>query len=189
MKTAKQQFQQDVETSRAKRQVVYENNETLVDTATGEILQLRQTQKIKTTTEPDFIKVYYKTMLAVQGIEEMPLEFVLALSSVITYSNNPNSPIYFYNNAANRRIISECCMNKKGKPISDNMVARHIITATKMGLLFKTPNRGIYEVNPCMIARGRWENIRGLQARFDFTEGKWSRTMIEEQKATKEEVS
>ena len=188
MKTTKQQFQQDIETSRAKRQVVYENNETLVDTATGEILQLRQTQKIRTTTEPDFIKVYYKTMLAVQGIEEMPLEFVLALSSVITYSNNPNTPIYFYNNAANRKIISECCMNKKGQPISDNMVARHIITATKMGLLFKTPNRGIYEVNPCMIARGRWENIRGLQAKFDFTEGKWSRAVIEERKA-KEDAS
>ena len=70
-------------------------------------------------------------------------------------------------------------MNKKGQPISDNMVARHISAAVKIGLLFKTKNRGIFEVNPCMIARGRWENIKGLQAKFDFVEGKWARTILE----------
>jgi hypothetical protein len=178
--TQKKRFQRELEQRPFKTQIIYENNDTVIDAATGAILSTRTQQKVKSTTEPDFIKIYYKSMLAVQGVEEVPLEFVLALSSVITYSNNPKSPVYFYNNAANRKIISECCMNKKGMPISDNMVARHINSAVKMGLLFKTQNRGIYEVNPCMIARGRWENIKGLQAKFDFFEGKWTRTILED---------
>lgn len=176
----KEKIQKELIASQAKKQVVYEKNDTMIDVATGEILELRTEQKIKTTTEPDFIKIYYKAMLAVQGIEELSIDFVLALSSVITYSNDPNQPVFFYNNIANRNIIANYCINKKGQPISDNMVARHIITATKVGLLFKTDNRGIYEVNPCMIARGRWENIRGLQAKFDFVAGKWCRTITQD---------
>ena len=41
----------------------------ILDSATGEIRQIKTQQKIKTTSEPDFIKVYYKAMLAVQGID------------------------------------------------------------------------------------------------------------------------
>lgn len=178
--TRKQQFQHELEEVPFKRQVTYENNEIIVDSATGEIKQIKSQQRVKTTSEPDFIKVYYKAMLAVQGIEKLSLEFVLALSSVITYSNNPDSPVYFYNNPTNRKIIAECCLKKEGKPISDNMVSRHITAAVKVGLLFKTTTRGTYEVNPCMIARGKWENIKGLQAKFDFISGKWVRTMTEE---------
>lgn len=178
----KEQLQKDLEKAPFKKSIVYESNERLIDTATGEILRDHTTQKVKASGEPDFIKVYYKSMLAIQGIEQIPLEFMLALSNVITYSNNPDAPVYFYNNAMNRKIIAGCCMNKQGQPISDNMVARHIAQAVKVGILFSVKGmRGVYEVNPCVIAKGRWENIKGLQARFDFIEGKWVRTIIEEQ--------
>lgn len=177
----KTQFQRELERAPFKKQVIYESSERLLDTATGAILADKTTQKVKSTTEPDFIKVYYKAMLAIQGIEGIPLEFILALSSVITYSNNPKQPVYFYNNAMNRQLIASACMNKNGKPISDNMVSRHITNAVKIGLLFKVNGmRGVYEVNPCIIAKGRWENIKGLQANFDFVEGKWVRTIIED---------
>lgn len=167
--------------SRDEKKVIYQQVESIIDVATGEIRSRTTTERIKTQSEPDFIKIYYKSMLAVQGIEELSLDFVLALSSVITYSNDPTSPVFFYNNKANRNIIANYCLSTKGKdkgqPISDNMVSRHIKTAVQMGLLFTTENRGIYEVNPCMIARGKWENIRGLQANFDFVNGKWTRTI------------
>lgn len=177
----KTQFQKELERLPFRKQIIYENSEQVLDSATGEMLDRKVTQKIKSTTEPDFIKIYYKAMLAVQGIESMPLEFILALSSVITYSNNPNNPVYFYNNAMNRHLIASVCMNKNGQPISDNMVSRHITNAVKIGLLFKVKGmRGVYEVNPCIIAKGRWENIKGLQANFDFVEGKWVRTIIED---------
>ena len=91
----KTQFQRELERAPFKKQVIYESSERLLDTATGAILADKTTQKVKSTTEPDFIKVYYKAMLAIQGIEGMPLEFILALSSVITYSNNPKQPVYF----------------------------------------------------------------------------------------------
>lgn len=188
MELVKTKFQKELETAPFKRQVVYENNERIIDSATGEIITDKSTQKVKTTSEPDFIKVYYKSILAIQGIEEIPLEFMLALSSVITYSNNPKEPVYFYNNTMNRNLISGCCMNKKGEPISDNMVSRHISTAVKLGILFKVAGmRGVYEVNPCVIAKGRWDNIRGLQANFDFIDGRWCRTIIEEPAADKKD--
>lgn len=170
-------IQQELETEqRTKKQVVFETTNQIVDTVTGEILRQESTQKIKTTTEPDFIKVYYKAMLAVNNIDKMPIDFVLALASVITYCND-NKPIYFHNNKTNRDLIAECCLKRDGQPISDNMVSRYIKDAKDLGLLFETPHRGTYEVNPCMIAKGQWKNINKLQASFDFTDGRWTRTM------------
>lgn len=179
MSTYKEQMKRDVE-QRAlttRRQVVYQTTNTLIDKATGEIIQEQEEKKVRTSSEPEFIKIYYKAMLAVNGIEGLPLDFVLALSSVIAYCNDPDKPIYFYNNKANRRIIADCCLKKNGEPISDNMVARYIKCAKDLSLLFETDDRGIYEVNPCMIARGQWKHISKLQASFDFTGKKWERTM------------
>lgn len=174
----KQELQQEILERRRqeKKQVVYNTTNTIIDKTTGEILRQDTEQKTRTTTEPAFIKIYYKAMLAVNGIEGLPLDFVLALASVITYCND-DSPIYFYNNKTNRRMIAECCLKKDGKPISDNMVARYIKKAKDLSLLFDTGDKGIYMVNACMLAKGHWKNISKLQASFDFTGNKWERIM------------
>lgn len=176
---------------RAKTQTLYTTTNTIVDKATGEILRSEEFVKTKTASEPDFIKVYYRTMLAVNGIEGLSLDFVLALASVISYTNDPNEPILFHNNRATRGKLAELCAKKSGEPISDNMVARHIKTAKDVGLLFSTPYRGTYEVNPWMIAKGKWQHISKLQAGFAFdgTTGKWFRSaeMIQEQRQEQEQ--
>lgn len=153
---------------RAKNSLIYQTTSTTIDSRTGEVLLEHTEQKIRTATEPDYIKIYYKVMLAAYDIDKLSLDFVLALSSVINYSNTPNDKIFFYNNKTNRRIIADQCKKKNGEPITDNMVAKYIKTAKDVGLLFDTKDRGTYEVNPWMIARGKWANISQLQANFTF---------------------
>lgn len=162
---------------RSKSKVVYQTTRTIVDKQTGEIIAQTDEQTVKTSTEPDYIKVYYKVMLAAHNIDELSLDFVLALSSVINYSNSPKEHIFFYNNKTNRRIIAELCKKKNGDPITDNMVSKYIKAAKDVGLLFDTKDRGTYEVNPWMIAKGKWANISKLQAAFTFNRNssKWER--------------
>ena len=137
---------------RAKNTAVYESNNMVTDVQSGEILYQEKSTRVKTSTEPDFIKVYYKAMMAVNAISEIPLDFLLALSAQIGFTNGDK--IMFYNNKTTRRAISEYCN------IGDNMTAN--------------------EVTPGLIAKGKWEHIRELQAAFQFVDKKWIRTITEE---------
>lgn len=173
----KQDIVREIETQQNKtKNVVYSTINTSIDKTTGQILKTDSETKVRIDCEPDFIKVYYKAMLAVNGIEKLPLDFVLALASAIPYCNE-KQPMYFYNNRTTRKNIAELCLKNDGSPISDNMVSRYIKTAKDVSLLFETDNKGVYEVNPFMIAKGQWKNISKLQANFDFTGHKWERSM------------
>ena len=57
------------------------------------------------------------------------------------------------------------------------MVAKYIRRSVDKGILFSTQDRGTYEVNPWLIAKGKWSSIQELQANFRFVEGKWERVM------------
>ena len=80
---------------RTKNQIIYQTTSTTIDKRTGELLQEHTEQKLRVSTEPDYIKVYYKVMLAAHNIDGLSLDFVLALSSVINYSNGPKEKIFF----------------------------------------------------------------------------------------------
>lgn len=166
---------------RGKTNVVYENETTIIDQQTGEILRTEQTKRTRTSTEPDYIKVYYQAMMAVNDISEIPLDFVLALSAQIGFANGDR--IVFYNNKTTRRSISDYMK------IGDNMTTKYIQRAVDRGILFKTADRGTYEVNPWLIAKGRWEHIKELQANFQFVSGKWERITHYENDEEKKEVS
>ena len=62
-------------------------------------------------------------------------------------------------------------------PNPDVMCNKYIKIAENNGILFKTGDRGVYEVNPWMIAKGKWENIKKLQTEFEYVNGKWRRTI------------
>lgn len=168
---------------RDKTRTVYESERTIVSEDTGEILRSEKETVKKTSTEPDFIKVYYRTMMAVNQIGEIPLNFLLALSCEIGFSNSNNDVVTFYNNKTTRRRIASYC------GVGDNMITKYIKRSVEKGLLFTTEDRGTYEVNPWLIAKGRWERIKELQASFEFIGQKWRRKIVETEKPNDEEES
>ena len=147
---------------------LFEKTSELINVQTGEIVTLaKQTVKI-TSQEPEYIKLYYQAMMGVTNISEIPLNFLLALSSQISFTNNKR-PMYFYSNSVTQQEITQYCNIKKG------MTKEYLRRCVKKGVLFKTGTKGIYEVNPWLIAKGKWESIKDLQAKFCFVEGKWER--------------
>lgn len=157
---------------RQKTQAIFESEHTVADSQTGELLHHEHSSKTKTSSEPDYVKLYYKVMLAANQIEEIPLEFLLALSCEIGFSNGSNK-VYFFNNGITRANICKICS------IGDNMCSKYIKRCVEKGILFQTNVRGTYEVNPWMIAKGKWDNIKKLQAEFELINGIWKRTILE----------
>ena len=172
---------------RDKTRVIYESEKTIISEDSGEILRSEKDVVKKTSSEPDYIKVYYRTMMAVHEIGEIPLTFLLALSCEIGYSNSTDDAVTFFNNKTTRRHIGMYC------GIGDNMVTKYIKRAVEKGLLFTTEDRGTYVVNPWMIAKGRWERIKELQANFEYDGQKWlwlrKLTETKEEPVTEEETA
>lgn len=156
--------------SKEKNTAFYTHEETIIDVQTGEILNYTQKTIVKTSPEPEFIKVYYETMMAYNQIQDIPISFVLSLSKFIEWSNQ-GKPQYVTLNKRVKKIICDDCK------VSLPQIDRYIKKSVDNGLLFRTEYRGVFEVNPFMIAKGKWESIRQLRTHFDFICGKWERVV------------
>lgn len=151
----------------------YDHEQSVIDVTTGEILASHRETIQKTSGEPDYVKLYYKTMLAFNGVDDIPLVFILAMADHMTWSNDA-SPLLFFNTRLVREQICAIC------GIKEAMYKRYIGRCKDSGLIFPTQYRGTYEVNPFFVAKGKWDSIKALRATFDFVNGKWTRHLEEE---------
>lgn len=150
----------------------YEHTTQSVDATTGEILHVESETIAKTSSEPDFIKLYYSTMLVFNGVKDIPLSFVCALSEHITFSNSGRDMTF-----SNTRIVREAICSSTG--IKTDMYNKYIKRSRDAGLIIPVEGyRGAYSVNPFFIAKGKWDSIKQLRADFDYTEGKWKRLIV-----------
>lgn len=156
-----------------KKVTVYEHEETIVDETTGQIISTSRKTINKVSAEPDYIKVYYETMLSFNQIHDIPVSFVLSMSKFLEWSNE-GSPLCVTLNRRIKTIMEKDC------DVSIAQIDRYIRRSVENGLLFRTEFRGVYEVNPFMIAKGKWESIKQLRTSFDFIGGKWTRTIIQD---------
>jgi hypothetical protein len=117
--------------------------------------------------EPDYVKVYYKTVLAFKEIKNIPMDFLLQLCNYIGYADNGKQMTIILN-----KMVKDQISENLG--LCASMVDKNIKKCVDAGILFKTKYRGSFIVNPFMIARGEWKNIKTLRADFDFISGKFS---------------
>lgn len=153
---------------REKNTAFYTHEEVIIDETTGEVLLATKKTITKTSAEPDYVKVYYETMMSFHKIHDIPVSFVLSLSKFMEWSNE-GEPLYTTLNKRVKEIMSNDCN------VSLPQIDRYIKKSVDNGLLFRTKYRGTFEVNPFMIAKGKWESIKELRTKFDFKEGKWTR--------------
>lgn len=147
---------------------VMERTNTSVDYSTGEIVSQEIQTFAKTSAEPDFIKLYYGVALAFNGIDNIPINFIMEISKYINFANG--NPMTFNNSKYTKNQI----IGNLG--IKQRMYGNYIKRCKDTGLLIPVEGyQGIYEVNPFFIARGKWNEIKKLQANFDFTNGTWVR--------------
>lgn len=158
-----------------KKTTVFERVKTTVD-ENGKTISEATERVNKTTTEPDFIKIYYETMLAFNEIRGIPISFVLSLSKFIEWTNE-GKPMFVTLNKRVKEILQNDCDVKIAQ------LNRYISASVESGLIFRTEYRGVYEVNPFLIAKGKWESIQSLQCKFNFVNGKWIREIEEKTEA------
>lgn len=141
----------------------FEREEYNVDRETGEILSEKKetTEMGYVETEPQYIKIYLDCILRFKGISSSFNPILLSLCKHMQYADQ--NQIVFVNKYIKEIICGECGVKIK-------RVEQAIKEFVDSGLLMRKA-RGVYLVNPYIISRGKWEDIKKLRATFDFMTG------------------
>lgn len=160
---------------------VYEEIQTTVDIETGEVTKVINTTVKVQEKEPDFIKLYLDCVCTFNGLNKALSPILVAFCSYMTWADSEQNKQLIWMNKLTKKGVSEKLgigvdrVNKALKEIVDSDIFRKIEGV-----------RGCYEVNPYIIAKGKWTDIKQLRANFDFV-NKTIEPIIEEVEREREE--
>lgn len=140
-----------------------------VDTTSGEIIDHNQTHEVrsiinrKIPNEPDYTKIYryVNTLFAFKGIKLSLTPAIIEISNYMTYAKD--GQIVNLN-----KVTKEMICNNLGITMKR---LEQIIKELKENDILRKIQNGVYSVNPYIVARGSWSDIRRLQTQYDFMTG------------------
>lgn len=133
----------------------------VVSSDKGEVVSY--TTVYKTQSEPDYVKLYIDCVFTVKGIRKGLNPIFLEFLNYMSYagSNEQYGGQVIYVNKAMKTTIA----NKLGLKIDSINKALYELVR---GNIFKRVDVGTYQVNPNIVGRGEWADIKNIRAMFDF---------------------
>lgn len=132
-----------------------------VITQEGELVSSKTIYKAQ--DEPDFVKLYIDCVFTVKGVKKGFNPIFVAFLEYMSYSDSNDDfggQLIFVNKAMKAAIA-------KKVGLSLVSVNNAITDFVKKGL-FKRVDVGTYQVNPNVVGRGKWSDIKNIRATFDF---------------------
>lgn len=149
-----------------KDKITYMAQTTTVNVDTGEVKKYEETTHIKVSSEPNYIKLYIKTLLLFKDLPHtlnpILIEFLNYMSYANIEENHGGQLIYvnidMKNNIAKKLKLSLDSINK-------------CLFKLEKAKIFKRVGKGTYQVNPNMFGKGEWKDIKAIRATFDYNSG------------------
>lgn len=160
---------------------------TEVDLTTGEISRIiHEEQMGYIDTEPEYVKVYIGTQLCLNSIDPSLAPYIIAFSSYLTYANDEKYQHMIQTNSLVREGVAKTLGVTEGrvKQIINKLVDSGIFipiytSVEENGVVTRKKKRGLYFVNPWVVAKGSWKDIKNLQQNIDFVKGTSSYTIAD----------
>lgn len=156
-----------------KKEVFHEVLESKIDYNTGEIKEETTTIRTVAEREPDYIKLYVDMICVFNEIEGSFSKVLLEFSKYISYADEKKGGLLEITSFRKQNIAEAC-------NVSVSRINQAITAFVKKNIFMPytksdgVKQRGVYIVNPYIIAKGKWENVKKLRATFDFIEKTFS---------------
>lgn len=144
--------------------ITYETLSEEFNSMTGEIKHQSSVRTAKTDNEEDYIKVYkyLNTVFAFKNIKLSLVPALMEISSYMTFADKGQTVVM------HKGMKEEICKTLGiGLPRLD-IIIRDL---KKADILRPSEYRGVYAINPFVVARGKWSDIKQLRSTFDFDAG------------------
>lgn len=133
---------------------------------TGEIFEEQEVTHIKVGTEPNYVKLYIKTLLTFKdlsaNLNPVLIEF-LAYMSYADVENEHGGQLIYVNSDMKKSIAKKLDL----KVDSINKGLYKFVSAG----IFRRVGTGTYQVNSNLFGKGEWKDVKGIRASFDFKTG------------------
>lgn len=175
------EIQKKPEINGGRKKTTRESTHTEVNYDTGEIVHQISDSSGYVGTEPDYIKIYTDCQLVFNHLDTALSPYIVAFGHYMTFANFEN-PV-FRCTIQTTRVIREAVAESLG--VSDRQVKRAIADLVKSEVFIPIEKngkriRGVYFVNPWVMSKGEWKDIRQLRGQFEFITGASSVLAINE---------
>ncbi len=159
--------------------IIKKTTHTEVNLDTGEFARIYTDECIGVTDqEPDYIKIYIGTQLCLNNLDPSLAPYIVAFGPFMTYANDTQYQHMVSTNMMCRQSVANTLgvSIKRVDQIIKLLVDSGIFIPVfyreeKDGILTSRKRRGIYFVNPWVVAKGSWRDIKKLQQSIDFVKG------------------
>lgn len=146
-----------------KRNKIFEHNTIIVDNSTGEITNTTTESISIQDKEPNYIKLYLDCICTFKGLTKALTPILISMCKYMTWADEKQ--IIIMNKYIKENIAKE-------NNVTIKRVNQALTDIIKSDIFKKIEGcRGVYEVNPFIIAKGKWADIKKLRGKFDFIEG------------------
>lgn len=141
---------------------------------TGELISKNTIQEFMVSQEPPFIKLYIDSLLMFQNLSTSLSPVLIAFAHHMTWANTEND--YFKHVVRTDSMVREDVARRCG--VTDDRVKQVIKELVKNEVFIPIENkegkrkRGIYFVNPWVLGKGDWQDIKKLRTSFEFVNSK-----------------
>lgn len=127
----------------------------------GEVVESKVVYK--TQTEPEYVKLYIDCILTIKGLRKGLNPIFLAFLPYMSYAdiNGQGGGQIIFVNKAMKNVIAQQ-LN-----LGIDSINKALSEFTKAGI-FKRLTVGTYQVNPNIVGKGEWKDIKNIRATFDF---------------------
>lgn len=129
----------------------------------GEVTNYMTVTKLQ--SEPEYVKLYIDCVFQLKGLRKGLSPIFLALLPHMSYADmneDEGGQIMYINKALKKQIAA-----KLG--IGIESVNKALTDFVRAGI-FRRVDTGTYQVNPNIVGRGDWKNVKNIRAQFDFGE-------------------
>ena len=156
---------------------------TEVNVETGEMRRIISDTHIgMIDSEPDYIKIYIGTQLCLNNLDPNLAPYIIAFGPYMTYANDSQYQHMVNTNSMVREGVaatlgvSDKRVEQIIKKLVDNGIFIPMYRRVRMadGIFKEQRKRGMYFVNPWVVAKGKWSDIKTLQQKIDFVKGESS---------------
>lgn len=173
--------------------IIRKTAHTEIDVDTGEFRRIVTDETIgMTDVEPDYIKIYIGTQLCLNNLDPKLAPYIIAFGPYMTYANDSqyqhmvSTNIECREGVANVLDVSVKRVDQIIKILVENGIFIPVIRRIESnGIVTERKRRGVYFVNPWVVAKGSWKDIKKLQQNIDFVKGE-SSYMISDNTGTRQ---
>ena len=147
------------------KKAIFERTYTVVDE--DGVIREESSEIVKTTDrEPDYIKLYLDCVCTFKGLSTALSPVLIGFCHFMTWADSEHQKQMVFTNSYVKEQVAQMTGLKVDRV---NKALKAIVDA---GIFVRVPKkRGVYEVNPFIIAKGSWSDIKKLRANFDFVNG------------------